>query len=211
MTITDIRLGRRGGYAIHLDGSYALTIGRDTYLTSGIGIGDELDPDALEELRLAELSRKTHERALRLLSIRDHSAAELRDKLVRTADPETADAIVARLMSAGLIDDLRYAKRYLEYLVEQRGMTGPRLRHELMRKGLDRDTIDEALAELDRSGQEERLHALIERKFARMLTDERGRARATQALGRLGYRWDEIEAALNEYRSDDSYETNDRD
>lgn len=45
----------------------------------------------------------------------------------------------------------------------------------------------------------EQLRDLLERKYARGLGDEKSRRRTVAALQRLGYRWEEIRRALEEY------------
>ena len=206
MQITELRLTRRGRYAVYLDGAFALAIGKDTLLDAGLRVGDHLDPDQLDALGSAELLHETQERALRLLSMRDHSAAELREKLIRSAPAAIAEAVVARMIGSGLIDDRRFAAAYLAYLREQKGMAGIRLRQELRRKGIDRAIIDEVIEEVEAEepaeAADDRLHQLIERKYLRMLDSEKGRARAAQALLRLGYRWGEIRDAFASYLSD---------
>ena len=59
MQITELRLTRRGRYAVYLDGAFALAIGKDTLLDAGLRVGDQLDPDQLDALESAELLHET--------------------------------------------------------------------------------------------------------------------------------------------------------
>ena len=68
---------------------------------------------------------------------------------------------------------------------------------ELRRRGIESDLIDEALDEIE-VDEREQIAAVIERKYPK-IEDEKIRRRATAALQRLGYGWDDIKAVLNEY------------
>lgn len=84
-------------------------------------------------------------RALRLLSMRDHSRAELLKKLIPHAlEGDDVEALVAGLVSAGWVDDARVA----ESLARRRGerLGAARLKQELKAKGLSTDLVVSALA-----------------------------------------------------------------
>ncbi len=106
------------------------------------------------------------DRALGLLSRRDHSEAELRRKLAvpplarrrfreRTdAQPATAvsqdeiDQAIAYCHDHDWLDDGRFARRYVSRRSKQ-GYGEQRIRMELMQKGINRDDINAAFAEAE--------------------------------------------------------------
>ena len=52
----------------------------------------------------------------------------------------------------------------------------------------------------------QQLRELLARKYARNLQDEKGRRRTVAALQRLGYRWEDIRRALEEFMPDEGRE-----
>ena len=83
--------------------------------------------------------------ALRLLTVRDRSVQELRDRLEqRCAQEDTEEALeyVARM---GYIDDLRVAENHVRYRNRQRPTGNYLLRIELRNKGIQDDYIDKVL------------------------------------------------------------------
>ncbi len=108
--------------------------------------------------------------ALRHLDRRDLTSAELRDKLLAKAVPdEIAEAVIARFVEVGLIDDRRYALRYAESRQSSRSLSRRVVRRELQRKGVEADLIDEAASGLDDESEYRTAHEFALRR-ARSLT-----------------------------------------
>lgn len=133
---------------IFVDGTFALGISLATLAREGLFVGQELDEELWARLEAAHQTDKALLAAARLLEARPRSSAEIRQRLRRKEfPPEAIEQAVARLAELGLLDDAAFSR----YWVESRQSFRPRgrlaLRDELRRKGVDRDTIDEALAE----------------------------------------------------------------
>jgi regulatory protein len=135
------------------------------------------------------------QRALGLLTRREHSGRELARKLTaRGIDPEQAQAAVDRLAEAGWQDDARFA----EMLVRSRagGGYGPlRIRAELGTHGLDRDAVAIAMDTFDGDWA---LNArdLVQRRFGTHVHDDRALQRkAGDFLVRRGFSAEQIRAA----------------
>ncbi len=107
-------------------------------------------------------------RALRVLGHRDHSEAELRDKLERFGFAAPAiDATIARCLRYDYLDDRRYAlARCREMLRTGRGV-GPKILLDLRRRGIGEDLAREAL---DQASSEctprEVLRQQLDRRFS---------------------------------------------
>ena len=89
---------------------------------------------------------------MRLLAPRAHSRAELRQKLARRGyEEDEVTSAIARLTEMGYLDDSAFARG----LVRRRSATrGPMaVSAELAAKGIDRQGVAEALAELDAESQ----------------------------------------------------------
>ena len=81
MVITAIEPRRKSFSAIFIDGEYALKLDTETVLLAKLKAGTEIDDERLHELIKASDARRAKEKALWLISYRDHSVGELRQKL----------------------------------------------------------------------------------------------------------------------------------
>ena len=201
MHITDIRPRRKGLSALYLDGEYAVSLDTQTLLEHRINTGCELSDEDLRELIEMSSERRAKEKALWLISYRDHSKKELKDKLVRTCDADAADKAVARMEALGLVNDDKFARQYARRLLLEKKLTCRAAAFELTRKGIDRETAEKVLGEID-VDYRGNIREIIEKKY-RNIQDEKVKRRAVAALQRLGYGWDDIKAVLEEYTDTD--------
>ncbi|HEY1078085.1 MAG TPA: regulatory protein RecX [Fontimonas sp.] len=104
------------------------------------------------------------EAALRLLSRREHAAAELQFKLSRRGlDAAAASEVVGAMADAGWQSDERYAEMLVRNRIEQ-GYGPLRIEYELESAGVDRAGVVAALAAAD-ADWAERCAALQQRRF----------------------------------------------
>lgn len=198
MLITAIEPRRKSLRALYLDGEFAVAVDEQTLLSSPYHLGVEISDGQLQELIQQSDQRRAREKALYLLSHRDHTKKELVEKLRRTAGEDAAENAAQRMEEIGLVNEEDYARRYARELMCRRHFSQSRTEYELMQKGIDRDLIHEIIEEMaiDPARQ---LQDLLARKFARAIGDEKGRRRTVAALQRLGYRWEDIRRALEDY------------
>ena len=195
MEITALEPRRHRLVQLFLDGEPAVKLDEET--AASLRPGQQLSDEELHELIARSDSVRAKEKALYLLEHRPHSKRELEDKLARTVGREAAGQAAGRMEELGLIDDADYAHRLAEELA-RKGFAAPRIRQELLRRGIDRE-LAAGEAERAAAAPEDALHSLIERRFARQLGEEKGRRRAVAALQRMGYRWEEIRSALRAF------------
>jgi regulatory protein len=127
--------------------------------------------------------------AARLLDARPRSTAEVRLRLRRKEfPPEVIEQAVERLVDLGLLDDAAFSR----YWVDNRQSFRPRgrlaLRDELRRKGVDRSTIEQAIADADAEGEPDAEAARAEqvaRNALRRYADSPDRATFQRRLGGL--------------------------
>ncbi len=151
------------------------------------------------------MNEQTKNKALRMLDRRDYSRAELVKKLVEKGEPrEDAEAVVSRLAELGVVDDRRYAALVVRQYAGK-GYGERRVREELTRRGVPRELLEEALAEMP--AQDDAVLTLLRRKLGGSF-DRADVKRATDSLARKGYGWDEIASALQRLR-DELDETDD--
>ena len=186
MLVTALEPRRKRLTALFLDGELAAKLDSETLLQSGLRIGMELDDEELYRLIQRSDAHRAQEKALYLLEHRSHSKKELADKISRTAGREAAERAAERMEELGLVNDAQYARNLAEALLQRKRFAARRAEYELLQKGIDPEP-------------EESLRFLLERKYQRSLSDEKGRRRVFAALQRLGYSGEDIRTALRDY------------
>lgn len=142
-------LRRPGCRVIRLQGGGSLTVPNTLFRQSPLLVGRPVDPAAWRSAVSAQESRFALETAVRMLEVRDRSSTEIYNKLKALGYSEEAvEGAVAKLTSAGYLDDSRFARDYLTRIGRKYGTI--RIRQEMGRKGIPREMIDELLLEQDR-------------------------------------------------------------
>lgn len=83
--------------------------------------------------------------ALRLLTVKDRSVQELRERLERNFEESEVEDTLAYLKQLGYLNELRYARNHVEYRNRQRPSGNYLLRVELNSKGIKESYIDQVL------------------------------------------------------------------
>jgi regulatory protein len=135
-------------------------------------------------------------RALRLLCGRDHSRAELAQKLAPSADGDTIAALLDRLEALDLLSDARFAHGYVRS--RQARLGSRRLRMELKQKGVDEALIEAALAESTEADDTERARQVWQKKFGQAPADAKEWARQARFLQSRGFGADIIHRILKD-------------
>jgi len=152
-------------------------------------------PKELEALLALSRRNRTRSRALYYLSGRDYAAKELKRKLSRSSDKETADEVVDRLAEVGLVDDSAYAERLARSFANYRLYPRRRIMGALREKGISREDAETALEKLDTDDLQIAL-ALIRKKYYNKTRDETGREKVAAALARSGFGFDTVRRAM---------------
>lgn len=163
--------------------------------------GMNVPSGAVEEIVRANDLRRARERALYLLDVREYSYAGLFKKLEANYDEDICFEVLNRLCEAGLVNDRRYAEQLGEYYVLTKKYGRYRAAGEMYKKGIPRELIDEVLDGYE-DDSAERLYYLVEEKYARYLTDDKGVAKVKNALARRGFSYDDINAVIREFTED---------
>lgn len=182
------------------DSAGRLLLDRQTASERGIRPGVELPLSALADVVEEGNLARARAKAMYLLSLRDYAKGELVEKLRAESGEEAALKTAERLAELGLLDDERFAARYAEQLLREKGVSARQAVFLLRQKGVAEGTARAAVDACAPDAQSQ-LAALIERKYASALAggEERDRRRVCDALARRGFSYDEIRAALRAY------------
>ena len=195
MLVTAIEPRHKGISALYLDGQESL-VDTETLAASRLRPGDELEEEQLLALLRASDSRRAREKALFILTYRDHSREELKRKLLTASfSEEAAEAAVQKVADMGLINDREYARKLARELLFRKRWGERRTVGEMLRRGLERELIAEVMEEAQPDPAVQ-LAEIIEKKYTPLPRDEKGQRRMLNALARMGYGWSDIRSAL---------------
>lgn len=149
----------------------------------------------MEELEIAR------RRAMHLLAARDYGKKELYKKLLNNYSEKTSLAVTEMMTEYGYLDDERYAKKLAKTYIEIRKYGKKRAALMMREKGLDRDTIENALEEYDAEAITSEIVALLKKKYMDRLFLEgpegkKEMQKVIAALARRGYSYGDIKTAL---------------
>ncbi len=174
-----------------------LRVPEQTVLDEGLSIGLCLEQEDMTQLRAAAAFATLKEKTISLLTARMLSGGQLAEKLMgKGATPEQAAELVAWAERVGLIHELEYAKSVVRH-GKSRGYGSYRIQNDLYRRKVPRCHWEEALAEL--GDTEDAVDHFLETKLSDA-TDRKQCKRASDALARRGFSWEEIAAGIERLR-----------
>ncbi len=208
-TITALRAQANHSQRVNvfLDDEFAIGVSLNTLAREGLAVGQQIDAETWARLESTEHADRATQAALRLIDIRPRSIAELRERLRRKEFPAAAiDAAIARLSDLGLLDDAAFSRLWVENRRSFRPRGSLALRDELRRKGIPRDLIDAALADVgeaeDAAEQEAERARGLARSALRRYADSADRFSFQRRLGaylqRRGFTFATIRPILDE-------------
>ncbi len=191
------------GKKIHLllDGEYKITTDIDLWAEHYIKDGTEIDEDEWDALVEKINDKKAVNKCYDLLSRRDHSVKELRDKLLRTVDERSAEKAIAKMLEYGYLDDEKYARTLMNHLVNNKKMSVSFIRQEMYKRGLSSEIIADVFEETEIDSVAN-IKDLISGKYRAKLLNENGKEKVISALMRKGFNYGDIKAAFYELENE---------
>lgn len=196
--IVTAKKGKGNKIHISVNDEYRATVDADFWFSGTIRNGDDITEDELTAFLDAVGFRRAYNRAIDIISRRDHGKKELVLKLSQKVDKETAQKVADKLEESGLINDKYYAQRLAEELINRKGMSAFRIRQELMSRGISREIAYNVADELDTDDKQCIINLLNSKFASRNLSDEKELRRTINALIRLGYQYSDIKNAIDE-------------
>jgi regulatory protein len=142
-----------------------------------------------------EFFATVYNKALDIVSRREHSEKEIKNKLLEKFDaPEIIEQVVLKLIENNLINDVRFAEMYV--LVRKRKGFGPKkIQFELMARGID-DSISSLVITEEGSWKEAALKA-FNKKFKNGASQEfKERNKQKTFLQNRGFSFEEIDSVF---------------
>lgn len=163
--------------SVFLDGEFAFGVSID--VAARLRKGQALSDAEIEGLKEGDEHERCYQSALHYLGNRPRSVSEVERNLrEKEFPPAVIAATLQRLAENHYLDDEEFARYWLENRSRFRPRSALAIRQELRQKGVDREAIDAALADMDDDAAAwdaaltklDRLRNLPEDEFAQKLT-----------------------------------------
>lgn len=185
---------------VYLDGKFGFGIDYDSFAKLNLKVEQNLTQEEIKKIvKEAEL-QKVKDKIIRYATIRPRSEKEVKDWVRRKKVHESLKRdLFNTLKRLDLLDD----KEFADWWIEQRLQFKPRgkkaLYSELMKKGVDKRVIEEALSE--RKIDEKDMAKKLATKKAYKWVNYKGREKQKKMsdyLARRGFSWDAIKSVLKD-------------
>lgn len=199
----------RDRWLVWLDDGSLIRVTENEVVSFALYNGMELSDELYDRLTERAGRSEARSKALDLIAAKPMSRHELIQKLTAipprrrdgTQKPPVADEALAGeiadwLEELGYLNDGEYAKTVARHY-SAKGYGERKLRDELFRRGVPKEYWEAALGEAQ--GPEEGVDAFLRGRFKGRIPDQKELKRASDALARRGFRWDEIREGLNRY------------
>lgn len=187
-----------GRFDLVIDGKPAARLSIVGIERLGLHVGRVVGEPETGIIAAEALVSRTYDRAMAMLAVRGRATGELKRLLVQKGESaKVVDHAIARLQTAGLLDDAAFARQFTRSRAVTGGMARRRIERELWRRGIDRATAAMAIEqifqeeEVDEAAGIERVAMRKFRTLARLDVPTKSR-RLYAFLARRGYDADAI-------------------
>lgn len=131
-------------------------------------------------------------------SRREYCSGDVLSKALKALDGDAAqaDEVLQSLVADGYVSDLRYASAFARDKAQLDGWGPIKIRHALACKGIDRETADAALQEVDEDAAMSRLRKLIASKERMLEGDPQARLKLIKFALSRGYEYSQVQKCL---------------
>lgn len=159
MKVTQVESQKKNPHRfnIYLDGKYAFGADADTVVNYRLVLGKEIDAKTLDKLIFEVEVGKLMERMYGLFNVRGRSEKEVRDYLKRLQfkrkvkgqdgiSEVVIENLIERLKSKGLLNDIEFAKAWVEARRKSKNKGKIALKSELYKMGIKAQVIEQSIS-----------------------------------------------------------------
>jgi len=148
ITALTVQKRNRRRVNVYLDGEFAFGLAH--FVAAWLQVGQEINDEKIGQLRVEDARETGYQQALTFLSYRVRSESEVRQNLRKhKIDDDVQEDVLERLRANEMVDDVRFARIWVENRSELRPRSRRMLAYELRQRGVDQEIIDLTLEGLD--------------------------------------------------------------
>ncbi len=159
--------------------------------------GDDIDNQTLERIIYLDEKLRSVKQAFRHLAYADCSSGRLRKKLLQKFSQPAVDETVKLLSDHGYLRDAELCAEYARNNYEIKHHGPIRIRQDLYKLGFSSEVIGEVMNDFESMDHGENLEFVLSSRFKSR--DPQNRQKAFAVLYRLGYPYDDVREAVENY------------
>lgn len=198
MFVTAVTETTRKKVKIEFDHQFTLVLYKGELKAFSLREGAEVPDDTIERIEDQILKKRATKYAMNLLVKKDYTSKELTDKLVKAGYTEnSAGAALTYVSSYHYVDDLSYARRYLETYSDRKSIK--KMQMELRQKGISEELFTQARDEAQMEDEADTLRYYAEKKARSLdLSQEKDRQKLLRFLVGRGFSFGDARDMLQE-------------
>lgn len=203
MLVTEITEVTRKKVKITFDHQFTLVLYKGELKSFSLKEGAEVGEDTIQRIEEQVLNKRATRYAMNLLVKKDYTSKELTDKLTRAGYTEnSAGAALSYVSSYHYVDDLSYARRYLETYSDRKSVR--KMQMELRQKGISDELFAQARDEAQMEDETDTLRYYAQKKARSLdLTQEKDRQKLLRFLVGRGFSFTSAREMLEELTAGD--------
>ena len=183
--------------SVFVDGEYSFSLSDELIIEYKVAVGKDVTVLPLKEMAEEDEFKRAMACAFKHMSLSEKSEKQLREHLEKKEFSEKIiEKTVARLKELNYIDDLSYARAFVEHT----SASGKKaILYKLKSKGISEEIINEALEDVSDESQLENAVELLKKQMPRYekYDNYEKKRRLNGFLARKGYDWDIISEAID--------------
>lgn len=193
---------------VFLDGEFSFGIDLDNFVILGLKLNQELSEEEVNEIVKKAEFQKTLDKLLRFAMVRLRSKKEVKDWFRRKKVPEIIhEDLILKLTDFELLDDIKFAKWWVESRQEFSPKSKRVLNNELRIKGIDKNIIDNILSETEIDETKIAKEMLVKRESHWNFIDpKKKRQKMMEYLVRKGFDFSLAQKATKDYNTQEDDE-----
>lgn len=193
---------------IYVNNEFFMAIYAELVYSFNLKKGIEIDENKLKNLLKDEMYIKAKNKALNILSKADQSEKKIKEKLSSEFEEDTIDKVIDFLKRNNFINDDMLAQKIVNTNVNLNKCGKNKIKQNLYIKGIDKNSIDDALSEIDDNIEYENAMYLAKKRYNRVKNEDKRKIyqKISQHLAYKGFNYDIIKRVLNKLLSFDEYD-----
>lgn len=204
-TITRLVQGKKNPNRVnlYLDDEFAFALSIDEVGKKSLKKGLELSLGEIEDLKKTDSDEYVYGKILNFLSFRPRTVKEVRDRLWKyeVKDEVSQNIVIDKLKSKGYLDDIAFARWFIESRNTHRPRSRAMLKMELSQKGVPKEVVEDVSKDIG-DEKETILHLLDKKLGSRRSLDQATKSKIQGYLVRQGFPWDKVSEVVKNWQSE---------
>lgn len=190
---------------IYVNDEFFIAIFTELVYTFNLKKGMTIEEESLKHILKEEMYMKAKNKALNILAKADQSEKKIREKLSSDFEDDTIDMVIEFLKKNNFINDDILAQKIVNTNVNLNRCGKNRIKQNLYNKGIDKQSIDEAISDIDTDVEFENAMYLAKKRYDRVKKEDKRKIyqKISQHLAYKGFSYDIIKRVLDKLLNSD--------